>query len=154
MTENQDNGTTKQKDKRSLTSAKNFEKARLKKLELLKKKKEEAKKQYNNESESESETDYDSDSSEDEEIVIRTNKRRVKKETKEPVKTLNPPSNEPVNLVKEINDLKSMMSQLAKEKKRKKKNVNVKIVKEVAPQQKSKDPDLEMFKKMLLSQIK
>ena len=128
-------------DKRRTTSKLNLQKARERKLELLRKAKEiEEKDPVITESESESESDDSSES--DEDVIVIAPKRKVKKE-------------EDSGLRKEFNELKEMLSKKSKKRRPKKKQIiNILPANPPATAEPKKDAGFDLFKKLLLSQCK
>ena len=137
-------------DKRHVTSKSNLQKARQRKLEMLRKGKEKEKEETRR-FVSESESDIDSDSSDDSDYIVITPKNKKPKE--KPKKSSN---NEDGALREELNQLKQM---LTKKKRAPRKKQVIQIV-NPAPtnstpiQQPVKDADMDYFKKLLLSQLK
>jgi len=124
-------------DKRKQTSKANMAKARAEKLRQLKEKKET--KEY--------EIDEDSSSSEsgssDDEVLVIKGKRGKKQPKAKKGQAMDP-------LQKEINDLKVIVSKLAKEKKSKQKPKTVVQIVNPAPQQGGNISELDAIKKRLI----
>ena len=128
-------------DKRKTTSKLNLQKARERKLELLRKAKEiEEKDPVVTESESESESDDSSES--DEDVIVIAPKQRVKKE-------------EDSGIRKELSELKAMLAKKNKKRQPKKKQIiNILPANPQATAEPKKDAGFDLFKKLLLSQCK
>jgi len=134
-------------DKRHLTSKSNLQKARERKLEMLKKGKQ---KEEEEKAEPVSDYDSDSDSSDDSDYIVIAPKNKKKGSGKKA-----PEKKEDASVREELNLIKQMLSQ--KKRSSRKKQV-IKIVNPapapIAPVVPIKDADMDYFKKLLLSQIK
>lgn len=130
-------------DKRRTTSKLNLQKARERKLELLRKAKEiEEKDPVVTESESESESESDDSSESDEDVIVIAPKRKVKKE-------------EDSGIRKELSELKAMLAKKNKKRQPKKKQIiNILPANPQASAEPKKDAGFDLFKKLLLSQCK
>lgn len=138
-------------DKRRVTSKLNLQKARERKLELLRKAKEievEKTEPFVAESDPESE----SDSSDDEDVIVIAPKRKSKKKEKEKEKE------KESDIRKELNELKAMLAKKTQKRQPKKKQIiNILPPNPTAPApvpEPPKDTGVDLFKKLLLSQCK
>jgi hypothetical protein len=146
------------KDKRKTTSSANLAKARLKKLENLKKAKQEKERSYEVYHDSSTE-EYSSESeSDEEELVIKKKKNKSKSATK-----MAPPKKRESESTSEVQELKAMMAMLikqqTKDKKKKKKpakQISIQLPASYAqpPQQapaKPSDPRMDQLTSQLIS---
>jgi len=145
-------------DKRKETSKANLARARLKKNEILKQskqeKEEEAKRDENQWTiQSLESDDSSSDSDSDGEVIqiVPKSKKKMKGGKKEKQESKNE-----INLQNELNEMKQILQGLTAKKSRGKgqKKQVIKIAPPVNPTPASKDPDIDIFKKILLSQFK
>ena len=145
-------------DKRKETSKANLARARLKKNEMLKQnkqvKEEEAKRDENQWTiQSLESDDSSSDSDSDGEVIqiVPKSKKKMKGGKKEKQESKNE-----INLQNELNEMKQILQGLTAKKSRGKgqKKQVIKIAPPVNPTPASKDPDIDIFKKILLSQFK